>query len=114
VSIHADSIPGRRQVHGAATYFHGGHLPSRSLAEKVQQSLVRATRSPDLGVRADTTRFPRGFYLLREAKRPAVLVEIGFLSHAPTAKLLAQPAYRQKVAEAIGVGVLEYLKAATP
>jgi N-acetylmuramoyl-L-alanine amidase len=109
VSIHCDSI-GRPNISGATTYFHSGHAPSRKLAEQVQERLVRAARSPDLGVRSDFTRYSRGFYLLRNARRPAVLVETGYISHPATAKRFAQPYYRQRVAEGIGAGVMDYLR----
>ncbi len=111
VSIHCDSVSGRPNVTGATTYFHRAQSACRALAEKVQQYLVRATGAPDLGVRSDYTRYDRGFYILRCAERPAVLVETGYISHAGTAKLLARPDYRQKIAEGVGEGILAYLSA---
>lgn len=111
VSLHCDSVSGRPNVTGVTTYFHRAQSACRALAEKVQQYLVRATNAPDLGVRSDYTLYDRGLYILRCAERPAVLVETGYISHAGTAKLLAQPDYRQKLAEGVGEGVLAYLSA---
>lgn len=111
VSIHCDAVSGRPNVSGATTYFHQAQGVCRALAEKVQRSLVQSTGAPDLGVRSDNTRYNSGFYILRAAARPAVLVETGYISHAPTARLLGQEEYRQKIAEGIGRGILAFLSA---
>ena len=47
--------------------------------------------------------------VLRENDRPCILVETGFLSNAEEEALLAQDSYRQKLAQGICNGVLEYL-----
>jgi N-acetylmuramoyl-L-alanine amidase len=42
---------------------------------------------------------------------PAVLLEVGFVSHAAESRRLADPAYQEKVAQAIAEGVAAWRKA---
>jgi N-acetylmuramoyl-L-alanine amidase len=48
------------------------------------------------------------FAVLRRTKIPAILVEGGFLSETGESKLVANPAWRGKLAEAISVGIENY------
>ena len=50
------------------------------------------------------------YYLLKKVSCPIVIVECGFLSNQTEAELLVTEEYQQKVAEAIGEGIEEYLK----
>jgi N-acetylmuramoyl-L-alanine amidase len=49
------------------------------------------------------------FFVLRGAAMPAVLLEMGFITNASEAKLLAHPNYQQKIADAMANGVYSYL-----
>jgi N-acetylmuramoyl-L-alanine amidase len=49
------------------------------------------------------------FFVLRGAAMPAVLLEMGFITNAREAKLLAHPDYQQKIADAMANGVYSYL-----
>jgi N-acetylmuramoyl-L-alanine amidase len=88
---------------------------SRELAGMVQQSLVRRIRPlnqdvQDLGVKQAP------FMVLIGAQMPSVLAEVSFLTSRADAALLKQPAYRQKIAQALADAVLKYqasLKKAT-
>lgn len=66
------------------------------LAARVHQSLIKATGHRDRGVRR-----ARFMTVLREQKRPAALIEGGFLSNAAESARIFDPAYRQQMAEAI-------------
>jgi N-acetylmuramoyl-L-alanine amidase len=62
------------------------------------------------------SRFDRGikrarFAVLRKTKIPAILVEGGFLSQADDTKLVANPEWRGKLAEAIAIGIENYRNA---
>ena len=50
------------------------------------------------------------FFVLRGAAMPAVLLETGFVTNATEAKLLAHPGYRQRIAQAMADGIVNYLK----
>ncbi|MFH1238559.1 MAG: N-acetylmuramoyl-L-alanine amidase, partial [bacterium] len=52
-----------------------------------------------------------GFYVLRNAKMPAVLVEIGFLTNLREEIKMKSRTFREKTAKAIFDGLMEYKKA---
>ena len=112
VSIHCDALEGAPHCTGITTYFHGGNRRSQELAEAVQEKLTTATRLPDRGARPDTTRYDTGFYVLRNATCPAVLVETGYISSAPTAARLREPGFRLQVARGIMEGLQRYVQTA--
>ena len=51
------------------------------------------------------------YHVLRENTMPAVLVELGFIDNASDNEKLASTTYRQKAAQAIYYGILDYYKA---
>jgi N-acetylmuramoyl-L-alanine amidase len=73
--------------------FDGQNL---QLAFRVHRALLLASGDRDRGVR-------RARYLgvLRGQNRPAILIEGGFLSNPQEARHIADPAYRQKLAEGV-------------
>jgi N-acetylmuramoyl-L-alanine amidase len=108
LSIHCDAAESASAT-GVTTYLHGWDSPSHALAVAIQGELVRATGLPDRGVRSDKERFRRGgFYVLRYAACPAVLIEAGYVSHPATALQLSYPAFRQRVAQGIVAGLQKY------
>jgi N-acetylmuramoyl-L-alanine amidase len=66
------------------------------LALRVHRALLQINGHHDRGVRR--ARFPG---VLRGQQRPAILVEGGYLSNPHEAHLISDPAYRQKLAEAV-------------
>lgn len=77
---------------------------SRALAQTVQRNLVSATGAVDRGVRANL------FYVIRNARIPAILVEIGFVSNPSEGARLATDDYQSTVAQALAKGVMEFLR----
>jgi len=112
VSIHCDALDGSPHCTGITTYYHGGSRRSQELAEALQRRLTVATGLPNRGARPDTTCYDSGFYVLRNATCPAVLVETGYISCAPTAARLRDPGYRLQVAQGIVEGLKRYVRAA--
>ena len=78
------------------------NIDSQSLAAFVQQSLVTQTCAVDRGTKG------RQFFVIAHVTHPAVLVEGGFLSSKDEMAKLANPDYREKLAEAITDGILHY------
>jgi len=76
---------------------------SRQLAHLVHSALVQATGAVDRGVRQAP------FYVLRNARIPAILVEVGFANHPVEGRRLQSEAYRQILAEAMARGILRFL-----
>ncbi len=79
------------------------HLPNNAfdaqnlqLAVRVHSALLRATGIEDRGVRH--SRFDT---VLRGQNRPAILIEGGYLSNPHEARLIENPEFRQKLAEAV-------------
>lgn len=103
ISIHNDSNP-NAAVRGATTYYY--HDRSRRLAETMQSHLVQTLGTRNVGV------IRRSFHVVRETTMPAVLLELGFLSNWNEERLLADPAYRYRAAQAIYNGVLDYFASA--
>ena len=104
VAIHQNSTTvDTATATGTETYVRrGAPTPTRLLATTIQQRLVACLGLADRGVReAD-------FTVIKDTTMPAVLVEGAFLSSATDVLMLADPAFRQKMAEAIGAGVFQY------
>ena len=103
VSIHANASRGkRRDINGLETFYYRGSR-GRLLAKKIQQQILRVSPgSPDRGVKQGR------FYVIKNTKMPAVLVEIGFLTGRLDARRLEKTAHRKRIAYAIAKGILEY------
>lgn len=72
---------------------------SMRLAWHLQHALIRQTREVDRGVRRNR------FAVLRDLQQPGVLVELGFLSHEPTARRLQRPETIAQLVNALVVGL---------
>jgi len=66
------------------------------LATSVHRSLIESLGATDRGVKR-----ARFMTVLQGQKRPAILIEAGFLSNPDEARLISSPGYRQKLAEAV-------------
>ncbi|MCA1560867.1 MAG: N-acetylmuramoyl-L-alanine amidase [Acidobacteria bacterium] len=80
---------------------------SRDFATLVQRAMVRRLRADDHEVR-DLGVKQAPFVVLIGAGMPSVLSEIAFVTNKEEAQLLRTVAYRQKIAEALLHGVLQY------
>lgn len=78
---------------------------SREFAARVQKALYRHARAA-AGRNRGVKKAP--FLVLIGAQMPSVLVEVAFLSNPREERLLKQPDYRQKLAEALYRGLFEY------
>jgi N-acetylmuramoyl-L-alanine amidase len=75
---------------------------SSRLAYAVHEKLVASLGAEDRGVKQAP------FYVLAGARMPAVLLEVGFISHEAEAGLLRTKAYQEKVASAIAEGIVRF------
>jgi len=101
VSIHFNSESGNGAT-GLETFYFGSHKDSHALARLVQSAMLYKTRKPDRGVKH------RSLFVLSHNKRPAILVECGFLSNSGELRHCLDPGYRQKIAEGIAMGVIRF------
>jgi N-acetylmuramoyl-L-alanine amidase len=79
------------------------HTDSSRLAYAVHEALIEETAAQDRGVQQAP------FYVLMGLEAPAVLVEVGFVSHPEEGKQLADAAYQSKLARAITAGTKQFL-----
>ena len=104
VSIHANASRGkRRDINGLETFYFRG-WKGRLLAKRIQKQILTVSPgSPDRGVKQGR------FYVIKNTKMPAVLVEVGFLTGRLDARRLEKNGHRKRLAYAIAKGILEYL-----
>jgi N-acetylmuramoyl-L-alanine amidase len=110
VSIHANSIDNRPDVNGLETYHYHRGL---ELANIVHSNIIGV-----LGGDRDDPLLDRGvrsarFLVLRKSEIPAILVEVGYLTSPTESLKLADEKYRDRMADAIAQGILEYLGKST-
>lgn len=104
ISIHANAISlSRPDVNGIETYY--ASASGQRLAEVLQASMLAATGMNNRGVKQSR------FYVLRHTTMPAALVEVGFVTGAQDAPRLADPAWQERMAQAIAAGILRYFQA---
>ncbi len=77
---------------------------SIEVAGKISQAVARRLGMKLLGIKGAP------FVVLRGARMPAVLVEVGYLSNLGGERKLKDPSYRQKMAEAIAEGIMDFKK----
>lgn len=73
-------------------------------AELVQRSLARVHDGPDRGVKQ------ANFAVLNTARRPAVLIEMGFATNPDDARLMSTATGQRKLAGAIAEAITDYLR----
>ena len=77
-------------------------------SQKLAKLIIREARdAPGVRVRGDGIRICH-FFVVRNTLIPAVLVETGFLTNHQDHNKLISPLYRQKMAEIIARGVVDY------
>lgn len=99
VSIHYN-YTWKEHVSGLETFYYSRE--GQRLAQHVQNSLVRRTRTVDRNAK-----FAR-YYVIRNSTLPAILVEGGFVSNAEDRERMKTGNYREAIARAIAEGILRY------
>lgn len=104
VSIHQNSYP-EEYVHGAQVFYYTGSREGQALADSIQTQFVeKADAENTRQIKANDS-----YYLLKKTQVPIVIVECGFLSNSAEAAKLCDEGYRERVAWAIHMGILQYL-----
>lgn len=136
ISLHCNSAY-NRSARGIETYVHNnkasdaraarlarrenlGAQGSRSMIMLDMNNKLHSSRSNDLAKSVHTQMIKRAhahdrrvrqapFYVLFYSQMPSILVELGFLSNTTERNALKTAAYQQKLAEALGGGVIQFL-----
>ncbi|MGB9803500.1 MAG: N-acetylmuramoyl-L-alanine amidase family protein [Desulfofundulus sp.] len=103
LSIHLNHFS-EPDEYGAQVFYQVGSQESRKLAEAIQVELNR--NLIDSGRQA----LAGDFYVCRNSRIPAVIVEVGFLSHEEESRRLTDPAYQERAARVILQGVVNYFQ----
>lgn len=101
VSIHANCVSGWSGG-GGMVFYHPGSEKSRILAECIQDELRSI---PGVRKRLSKT---SNYYVLRNAKKPAVLVEVGFMSNPGERKRLTGDEYQNLLSQRISWGIMKF------
>ncbi len=99
VSIHYN-YTWKSHVSGLETFYYNSE--GQRLAQLVQKSLVRHTRTVDRNAK-----FAR-FYVIRNTKLPAILVEGGFVSNEAERTRMKSAWFRESIARGIAEGIQRY------
>ncbi|BBB92296.1 MAG TPA: N-acetylmuramoyl-L-alanine amidase [Methylomusa anaerophila] len=105
LSIHADSFTDR-SAGGTSTYYYSKTLYDAMLARSLQASLIEA------GQLQDRRANPANFYVVKNTRMPAALVELGFISNPQEEKLLNSPDFQQKISSGIVNGLERFFSQA--
>jgi N-acetylmuramoyl-L-alanine amidase len=108
ISLHHNALPDGRnplEEQGVSTfYYHPYALP---LARKFQQYMVKETGFADYGLLYDS------LHLCRVMEMPALLLELGFLTHPEDAERCLDDQQQNRMARAIGLAIKSCMKAPT-
>jgi len=103
ISIHCNAS-NNRDAQGIETFHYPSSTEGNKLASLIQNNLIALTNRVDRGVKE------ANFYVLRETRCPAVLVELGFISNEEEEELLNDFDYQLKCVVAIIKAVESYQK----
>ena len=104
ICLHSDSFS--NPAAGGTTTYYSSSSPvadqSKALATSIQSELVKAIALNDRGVK------DANFYVIKNTKMPAVLVEVAFISNPTEEQLLGSPDFQSKAALGVYQGILKY------
>ena len=101
VSIHVNSSVSE-EPYGLETHYYTDE--SYAFAQEVHKSLAQKIDSKDRGL------FKSKFYVINNSIAPSILVETGFISNTAERNSLVTDERKQKTAEAVVNGILNYIK----
>lgn len=104
VSIHQNSYSSSG-VKGAQVFYFKNSNDGEKIAKIIQARLIDEVDKDNGRQSKDND----SYYILKNVECPAVIVECGFLSNYEEAELLCDEKYQEKLAIAIGNGIIEYL-----
>jgi N-acetylmuramoyl-L-alanine amidase len=101
ISLHYNSCTG--VCSGIETFYYSS-AKDGALARSIQSNLIKSTQQRDRGTKYGT------YQVLRYNKRPAALVELGFLSNPTEERVIGTATHQKKAAQGIYNGLVAYFK----
>ena len=105
ISIHQNSYNSSKYW-GTQVFYSPNTQESKLLADEIQQSVVSLLQSNN---ERQIKECGKSVYLLYYAKKPAVLVECGFITNYSDLELLKNEEYQRKMAFSVANGILNYV-----
>jgi len=105
VSVHVNKVRST-STRGAIVFYSRNNSESKRLATCIHTAIK------DIAPHEGSSVLEGDYYVLNEAKLPAVIVEVGFLSNPEEKELLLAPSYRGQLAEAIFGGLVLFFEGA--
>ena len=105
ISIHMNSYPDDRSVDGTRLFYYKEGTKGQTLATVILDEICKATGQRNRGTNSGD--------LMVEPVAPSALVECGFISNANEERLLANPNYQEKLAQAVADGVEKFFNSDT-
>lgn len=99
ISIHYNASP--KKVSGTLTFYYSASK-DRPLARSIEARLAKG-----IGLKSNGISFG-DYHVLRENERPAVLLELGFLTDSGDEATVRKDDYQKKAAKAIALGLNDY------
>lgn len=104
VSIHQNSFT-QESSKGAQVFYQSSSVEGKKFAEIMQQNMTVLDETNKRVAKPNSD-----YYILKNSKGVAIIVECGFLSNSKEAQMLITEDYQKKIAEAIADGIINYLK----
>ncbi|EDL62601.1 N-acetylmuramoyl-L-alanine amidase family protein, partial [Bacillus sp. SG-1] len=101
ISVHYDSIYDS-SIKGYTAYYY--HSYQKDLSQSILDNLGKTLSSRNRGVKKGN------YYVLRENKQPAVLLELGYLSNPSEEALVNTHSFQDMAARSIYNGLTEYFR----
>lgn len=99
ISLHYDGAHSQKADGFTTYYYHSGH---KQLARSVNQGLDGTLSSSNRGIKTGD------YFVLRENHRPAILLELGYLTNPNEESSIVSASYQAKAAEGIYNGLVSY------
>ena len=109
ISCHINSSQRPNKSSGQITFHHAKDPIGILLAECIQREIAKVGQLPNLGVWSDQKIYTSGFAVLRYAKMPAVLLELGFINHTKDRGRMTTATFPNDIARAVVRGLKVYL-----
>lgn len=107
VSIHCNYYEKDTAVRGLECYYYEESQIGREYAQELINTLEEIGKITIRNAKKDS------FYVLKNTKTPAVLVELGYLSNRDECKRLTEEDYQRELAEEMTKGIIDILNGAS-